>query len=97
MNFKNIFLGLKEAYLRFKNSDKIRNGSKVAICWLVFSAILIVWLLIGIPMISIFYPHITSFFPHLDKVIIALIGGGSVIFSTVEIRKTIENTKGKSE
>jgi hypothetical protein len=71
----------------------IRNGTKVAVNWLVFSGILIVWLLVGIPTLSIFHPNLTEYAPYLDKVIIALIGGASIAYSTSEIRKTVENIK----
>jgi hypothetical protein len=75
------------------SAAKIRTGTKISICWLVFSALLILWLLVGIPLLSIFYPHITQFAPHLSAIIAALIGGSAATFTTTEVRKTVENIK----
>jgi hypothetical protein len=74
--------------------DNVRVGTKIAVNWLVFSGILIVWLVVGIPWLTIFYPSLGVYAPNISSIIIALIGGASVTFSTTEIRKTIENVNG---
>lgn len=81
---------LKSNYISVSH-DGMRTGTKIAINWLVFSGILIVWLLVGIPWLSIFYPQLVQYAPNLSNIIIALIGGASVVFSTSETRKTVEN------
>lgn len=74
-------------------SEHCRTGTKIAVTWLVFSGILIVWLVIGVPVLTIFYPVLSVYAANISSIIIALIGGASVVFSTSEIRKTVENVK----
>lgn len=81
---------LKSNYVSVSH-DGMRTGTKIAINWLVFSGILIVWLVVGLPWLTIFYPQLAQYAPHLSSIIIALIGGASVAFSTSEARKTVEN------
>lgn len=71
-----------------------RLGTKVAICLVVFNCLLILWLLVGIPWLTIFYPVLGQYYAaYLDKIIIALIGGATATYTTNEVRKTIENVK----
>ena len=69
----------------------IRTGTKITIYWLVFSGILIAWLTIGIPILSIFYPHMVPMATNISSIITALVGGSAVAFATSETRKTVEN------
>lgn len=70
-----------------------RTGTKIAFFWIIFCAILIVWLTVGIPWLTIFYPVLANYAPNLGGIITALIGGATLTFSTTEARKTIENVK----
>lgn len=85
-------LELIKSYVPIVNSEA-RNGTKIAWAWLVFSGILIVWLLVGLPILSIFYPQLLKYAEYTSNIILALTGSASVIYTANETRKTIENSK----
>jgi len=91
----NLFSTVKNFFSSYERTVNkgARTGTKVAVNWLVFSGILIVWLLVGLPWLTIFYPTLIGYAPHISSIIIALIGGATVAYSTCEIRKTVENIK----
>jgi predicted metal-binding membrane protein len=70
-----------------------RVGTKIAWTWLVFSGILITWLLVGVPILAVFYPQLMQYAQYTSNIIIALIGGASVVYTTNETRKTVEFKK----
>lgn len=78
-------------------SSEARIGTKIAWTWLVFSGILITWLLVGLPILAIYYPPLLKYAEYTSNIIIALIGGASVVYSTNEARKTVEFTKSTKE
>lgn len=77
--------------------SEARIGTKIAWVWLVFSGILIVWLLVGIPLLSIYYPQLLKYAEYTSNIIIALVGGASVVYTANETRKTFENSKNPRE
>lgn len=83
----------KRVVSTFMGDKAVRTGSKISLCWIVFSGVLILWLLIGVVILSIFYPILAEIFPHLAGIVTALIGGGAIVFGTSETRKTIENIR----
>ncbi len=85
-------IGLVQNYVPIVNSEA-RIGTKIAWAWLVFSAILILWLLVGLPILSIQYPQLLKYAEYTSNIILALTGSASVIYTANETRKTIENTK----
>lgn len=66
-----------------------RTGTKIVICWLIFVAFMMIWLLVIAP----FIPPAHKFFYQKDlaTIITALLGSGGLLGSIVEIRKAIEN------
>lgn len=93
--FETIISTLKEVWSKKYSilPQDIRLGTKIAICLVVFNCILIVWLLVGIPLLTIYYPGLNVYAANLANIIIALIGGATATYTTSEVRKTIENTK----
>ena len=93
LNLKTIWTTGKNIVTGFMGDKEVRTGSKISMCWLIFSGILILWLLVGVVILSVFYTPLTQIFPHLASIVTALIGGGAVVFTTSETRKTIENVR----
>ena len=68
----------------------MRTGTKIAIGIEIVCLGLIVWLLVGVVLLSARFPHLAAFAPYLSPLIISLsaVAGGSYVAS--ETRKTIE-------
>jgi len=66
-----------------------RTGTKVMILWLIFTGMILIWLLVIAP----FIPIVARFVSHFDlpAVIGALLGSSGLLGGVVEIRKAIEN------
>lgn len=93
LNLSTILTTGKAVVSGFMGNKEVRTGSKISVCWLVFSGVLILWLLVGVIILSIFYTPLTQIFPHLASIVTALIGGGAIVYTTSETRKTIENVR----
>lgn len=70
-----------------------RTGTKIAWAWLVFSGVLITWLLVGVPILSIQFPQLLKYAEYTSNIILALTGSASIVYGVNETRKTIENSK----
>lgn len=96
MNFINKIISLIKLYNPIVHKQA-RVGTRIAWTWLVFSGILITWLLVGIPLLSIYYPQLLKYAEYTSNIIVALIGGASIVYTANETRKTFENSKGPRE
>jgi len=85
--------GLINSAKGFVASTATRTGTKLTICWLVFCGLLMAWMIVGVPLLSIWYPQLVTFFTNISTIITALVASCSVVFAANEARKTIENTK----
>lgn len=74
-------------------SGEVRTGTKIAVYVVCFNCLIISWLLVGIPILTIYYPVLSVYAQHLSSIIVALIGGVTAVHSVTEVRKTVENIK----
>lgn len=83
--------GLTNIAKNFVASTATRTGTKLTICWLIFCGILMAWMIIGVPILSIWYPQLANFFTNISTIITSLVASCSVVFAANETRKTFEN------
>lgn len=73
---------------------QIRTGTKVMIALVIWLGLIITFLVIGIPLLSIKFAVLTQWKDSTDKLITALTGGQIGAFLISEGRKLWENIRG---
>lgn len=73
---------------------QIRTGTKVMIALVIWLGLIITFLVVGIPLLSIKYKVLTQWKDSTDKLITALTGGQIGAFLISEGRKLWENIRG---
>lgn len=74
-------------------SDNMRTGTRITIIALIWIALLVTFLVIGLPLLTIKFPHLLPYRENISVIIISLTTGGAGMFMINEIRKTFENIK----
>ena len=70
----------------------MRTGTKVEIGAVVWTAGIITFWTVILPLLCIDYPELLVFRENIKDVIYTLTGGGGAVVVVVELRKTFENT-----
>lgn len=76
---------------------KMRTGTKIMIWAGLFIALMLVWLLVVFPLLALRNRDLGAVFPHLDRIVMALTGGGGAMFLFNEIRKAVESKHWRKE
>jgi len=68
----------------------MRTGTKVSILIVVWTMLLVSFLIVGLVVLSIAHPDLREMWPQVAPIITALLGTGGLGFGIVEIRKAVE-------